>query len=73
MRIQLGFFSLLGLIFITLKLIGVITWSWWLVTLPLWFGWGVLAILFLLRRDLDARHLQFGGNPGDHRHRERGR
>ena len=48
MRIQLGCFSILGLIFITLKLIGVITWSWWLVTLPLWFGWGVLAILFLL-------------------------
>ena len=48
MRIQLGFFSILGLIFITLKLIGVITWSWWLVTLPLWFGWVVIAFLFLL-------------------------
>jgi hypothetical protein len=48
MRIQIGFFTLLGLIFITLKLIGVITWSWWLVTLPLWFGWVVIAFLFLL-------------------------
>ena len=48
MRIQIGFFTLLGLLFITLKLAGVITWSWWLVTLPLWFGWVVIAFLFLL-------------------------
>lgn len=30
-----GFFGLLTLILITLKLTGVITWSWWLVLLPL--------------------------------------
>ena len=48
MRIQLGFFSILGLIFITLKLAGVITWSWWLVLLPLYFGVAVIAFLFLL-------------------------
>lgn len=30
-----GFFSLLFLIFMTLKLCGVITWSWWLVCMPL--------------------------------------
>ena len=48
MRIQIGFFTLLGLLFIMLKLAGVITWSWWLVTLPLWFGWVVIAFLFLL-------------------------
>lgn len=28
--------SLLGIIFVILKLLGVITWSWWLVTLPFW-------------------------------------
>lgn len=28
----------LGLIFITLKLTGHITWSWFWVTCPLWFG-----------------------------------
>ena len=31
-----GFLGLLGLLFIGLKLGGVITWSWWYVTLPLW-------------------------------------
>ena len=45
MRIQqLGFFSLLGLLFIALKLTGVITWSWWLVLLPLYFGLAIVAI-----------------------------
>ncbi len=42
------FLSLLGLLFIALKLTGYITWSWWLVTAPLWFGWVVLAVLALL-------------------------
>lgn len=32
----IGFFGLLALIFITLKLIGVIKWSWFWVLSPLW-------------------------------------
>jgi hypothetical protein len=32
----IGFFGLLGIVFITLKLTGYINWSWWLVTAPLW-------------------------------------
>lgn len=32
---SVGFFGLLTLILITLKLTGVITWSWWFVLLPL--------------------------------------
>ena len=31
-----GFTSLLGLLFIALKLMGIITWSWWWVLAPLW-------------------------------------
>ncbi len=34
----IGFFGLLAVVFITLKLTGVITWSWWWVTAPLWGG-----------------------------------
>lgn len=30
--------GLLGVAFVILKLCGVITWSWWLVTLPFWGG-----------------------------------
>jgi hypothetical protein len=33
-----SFLGFLGLTFIVLKLCGVIAWSWWLVTLPLWGG-----------------------------------
>jgi hypothetical protein len=38
----MGFFSTLTLIFIVLKLTGVIAWSWWIVLLPFW---GPLALL----------------------------
>ena len=31
-----GFLGLLALLFIGLKLVGVIDWSWWWVTSPLW-------------------------------------
>ena len=41
-----GVMGLLGVVFVTLKLLGVITWSWWLVTLPFWGGLAlILAIL----------------------------
>ena len=43
----IGFFTLLGLLFIGLKLTNVITWSWWLVTLPIWGG-AALILIFLL-------------------------
>lgn len=42
----LGFMSLLGLLFIGLKLAGLIDWEWWVVLSPLWgtvFFW--LAVL----------------------------
>lgn len=43
----IGFFSLLGLLFIGLKLGGVISWSWWLVLLPI-YGPVVFGLLILL-------------------------
>lgn len=42
------FLSILGLIFITLKLTSVINWSWWLVLLPLYGGIALFAIIFLI-------------------------
>jgi len=32
----IGFFGLLAIVFITLKLTGHIGWSWWWVTAPIW-------------------------------------
>ena len=43
----IGFFGLLTLIFITLKLTGYIDWSWWWVLAPFW-GPIVLVIAILL-------------------------
>ena len=48
MRIPLSSLTLLGLIFIVLKVAGIITWSWWLVLAPLWIGWALFVILALL-------------------------
>jgi hypothetical protein len=43
----IGFFSILTLIFITLKLTGHITWSWWWVLAPTWIPLAlVLLIIF---------------------------
>ena len=39
-----GFCEVLGIVFIVLKLVGVIDWSWWLVLLPIYAPW----VIFLL-------------------------
>lgn len=53
----IGFFGLLGIVFIVLKLTGFIDWSWWLVTLPLWggaaivlFAIAVYFVIYLLKK-----------------------
>jgi hypothetical protein len=43
----MSFFGALTLIFIVLKLVDVIAWSWWLVLLPMW-GPVALVVLVLL-------------------------
>lgn len=46
-----GGIGLLGgmfLVFLTLKLIGEISWSWWWVTAPLWMPWAILAAFLLV-------------------------
>ena len=40
--------TLLGLIFITLKLCKVINWSWWWVLLPFWGGLALLLAIILI-------------------------
>ena len=45
-----GQFLLIGvfLIFLTLKLCGVIDWSWWWVTAPLWMPVALGVLLFIV-------------------------
>lgn len=41
----IGVVGLLGVVFVTLKLLGVIDWSWWWVTLPFWGGLALFAAI----------------------------
>lgn len=42
----IGFLGLLGIVFIVLKLIGIINWSWWWVLAPIWMP--ATLIIFIL-------------------------
>lgn len=42
-----GPFFLLFLTFLILKLTGVIDWSWWYITMPLWIFWAILLAIGL--------------------------
>lgn len=43
-----GFMGLLFITFLVLKLTGVIDWSWWWVTAPLWGGIAFGLIIFFI-------------------------
>jgi hypothetical protein len=41
----IGFFGLLAIVFITLKLLGFISWSWWWVLAPLWIPAVIVTVV----------------------------
>jgi hypothetical protein len=43
----IGFTGLLQIVFIVLKLIGVISWDWWIVLCPTWISI-IIVIIFLI-------------------------
>ena len=44
----IGFTGLLTIVFIVLKLLDVIKWSWWWVLSPIWISFGVaLVVIFI--------------------------
>lgn len=43
----IGFVGLLTIVFIVLKLLGKITWSWWWVLSPLWISAGLVFLVLL--------------------------
>lgn len=44
----IGILGVLQVIFITLKLCKAITWSWWLVLIPLWIELGIVAVILVI-------------------------
>lgn len=43
----IGFSGLLTIVFITLKLLGYISWSWWWVLSPLWISLSLLLLILV--------------------------
>jgi len=41
-------FDLLTIVFVVLKLTGVIAWSWWWVTAPLWVPYAIILVILVL-------------------------
>ena len=44
----IGILGLLGVVFIVLKLCGVIDWSWWWVTAPFWGGIAIAIAVVII-------------------------
>lgn len=44
----IGFFGLLTIVFIVLKLTKVINWSWWWVLSPIWIWIVLIIIIFII-------------------------
>jgi len=44
----IGFTGLLTIVFIVLKLIGKIDWSWWWVLSPMWIGIALVLVFLLI-------------------------
>ena len=44
--VGIGF--ILFIVFLVLKLTKVVTWSWWIVTAPLWIPFGIVLIIVII-------------------------
>jgi hypothetical protein len=47
-EIKIGIAHVLGLLFVTLKLTGVIDWSWWWVLSPFWIPVAIFVMAFII-------------------------
>lgn len=56
----IGFAGLLAIVFIVLKLVGVIAWSWWWVLSPLWIPLALIVLIFVVGFFLAAVTGQLG-------------
>lgn len=52
---KIGFPGILFVVFLILKLTGVIGWSWWWVTAPIWVPFALWLVIFCLYQAIDKR------------------
>jgi predicted small integral membrane protein len=43
-----SFITLLAILFIALKLVGIISWSWWWVLSPIWISFAILISVLVV-------------------------
>lgn len=48
MKFELSLSTLVTIIFVILKLCGVLSWSWWWVLSPLWVGVAIIIVVAVL-------------------------
>ena len=41
-------FFLMFMVFLVLKLTNTVTWSWWIITLPMWIGIPIFIVFILI-------------------------
>ena len=46
--------GLLGVCLVVMKIVGLIDWNWWLVTLPFWGGFVVVCACYIILELLKA-------------------
>lgn len=46
--VGLGVCDVLGIVFIVLKLVGVISWSWWWVLAPFWIPLAIVVVCLII-------------------------
>lgn len=44
----LNILGVVEIVFIILKLLGIINWSWWIVLIPLWIDLGITLLVILV-------------------------
>ena len=52
---SIGFAGLLTILFIGLKLAGVIAWSWWWVVSPILISWAIFIVVFFVALSVAMR------------------
>lgn len=46
--VGLGVCDVLGIVFIVLKLVGIISWSWWWVLAPFWIPLAIVVVCLVI-------------------------
>lgn len=50
-----GILGIVQIVFVILKLCGLINWSWWAVLIPLWIDLGIIALFVMIYMIIDIR------------------